>query len=94
MDTETHWVYMLLSERDGKLYTGVTSDLERRIRAHAAGKVRSTKHRRPLVLIHTEEFPGKAAAMDRERFLKTPAAGSIKSGLLRHYLQGQSSAMD
>jgi hypothetical protein len=41
------------------------------------------------VLIHSEVFPGKAAAMDRERFLKTPAAASIKSQFVRRFLEGQ-----
>ena len=94
MTTESHWVYVLFSEKDRMPYTGYTSNLERRMRDHHAGKVRSTRHRRPLVLIYKEGFPGKAAAMDRERFLKTPAAAAIKSELLRRVRGGQASETD
>jgi putative endonuclease len=82
-DTEPHWVYILQSKKDGKFYTGVTSDLDMRIRAHNAGKVQSTRFRRPLVLIHQESYATKARAMDRERFLKTPAAAQIKQEIMQ-----------
>jgi len=38
---------------------------------HAKGKVRSTKDRRPLKLIHYEYFIDKADAKAREVFLKS-----------------------
>ncbi len=37
-----YWVYILRSGRDARLYTGVTSNLPRRLREHNAGKVHST----------------------------------------------------
>jgi putative endonuclease len=75
-------VYVLRSVRDGKTYTGSAEDLERRLSEHARGHVRSTRHRRPLVLAYVEEFATKEAAMARERFLKTPEGGVEKHRLL------------
>jgi len=44
-------VYLLKSFRDGKNYLGSTKDLRKRLKEHNSGKVRSTKHRRPFVLV-------------------------------------------
>ena len=62
---------MLLSERDGRFYTGSSSDLRARFRDHNAGRVHSTAHRRPLKLIYYEACLHSADARRRERFLKT-----------------------
>lgn len=64
-------VYILYSEKDKKLYVGCTSDLEKRIKRHELGQVRATKFRRPLLLVHSEEFSDTAEAFQRERFLKS-----------------------
>ena len=66
-----YYVYVLLSERDGNFYTGSTPDLKRRLAAHSAGKVPSTRDRRPLKLIYFEASLSKADAIRRERYLKT-----------------------
>ncbi|MGH7548611.1 MAG: GIY-YIG nuclease family protein [Gemmatimonadales bacterium] len=65
------YTYVLLSERDGRLYTGSTGDLRARFREHNAGRVHSTAHRRPLKLIYYEACLHPADARRRERFLKT-----------------------
>ncbi len=75
-------VYVLRSESDGRLYTGVTGDLKRRLGEHKRGKVRSTVRRRPLVLIYSESFESKPTAMQRERFFKTPEGGALKRRLI------------
>jgi len=76
-------VYVLFSEADGKLYTGVTGDLARRLREHVYGKVRSTRQRRPLRLVYCESFVSKARARDREAYFKTPEGGAVKQRLVR-----------
>ena len=43
----------------------MTSDLNRRLNEHNSGKVKSTKNRRPMKLIYTEEFDSKEDAMKR-----------------------------
>lgn len=63
--------YLLLSLKDNKTYVGSTDNLERRLKEHFDGKNRSTKNRRPLKLIYTENFKSLTEARTRERFLKS-----------------------
>ncbi len=63
-------VYILLCS-DGTLYTGWTNDLEKRLEAHNSGKgARYTRGRRPVVLVYTEDFEEKGAALRREAAIK------------------------
>ena len=70
-----HYTYVLLSEADGRLYTGTTGDLRRRMTLHAAGRVRSTAYRRPLKLLYYEACLSAQDAYRRERFLKAGKGG-------------------
>ncbi len=65
-----HYVYILHSLVDGKLYIGQTPDLRRRIKQHSSGFVKSTKNRRPLKLIYYESYLNSHDAKNREIFLK------------------------
>lgn len=65
-----YYVYILYSNKDGKLYVGLTNDLKRRINKHSNGLVRSTKNRRPLRLIYYEAYFYQSDAKRRELFLK------------------------
>lgn len=57
--------------RDGSLYTGWTTNLERRVEAHNAGTgAKYTKSRRPVKLVHYEIFETKEEAMRREYAIK------------------------
>ena len=67
------YTYVLRSQKDGKLYIGSTGDLEKRIKAHNSGKVRSTKGRRPLKLIYYESYLTKTEVRKRENFYKSGA---------------------
>ena len=56
---------------DGTFYTGWTTDLERRVAAHNAGKgAKYTRSRRPVVLCHWEAFATREEAMRREAAIK------------------------
>lgn len=66
-----HYIYILKSLKDGKYYTGFSSDLRSRLKDHQAGNVQSTKNRRPLELIYYEAYKEKTQALRREKFLKT-----------------------
>ncbi len=68
-----YYVYLLLSGKDGKFYTGSTDDLKRRIAEHEAGYVKSTVRRKPLKLIYYEACLNEADARGRERYLKSGA---------------------
>lgn len=57
---------------DGTLYTGWTTDPQRRVRTHNAGHgARYTRQRRPVRLIYIEEQTDRGSAMKRERAIKT-----------------------
>ena len=62
----------------------MTSNLEKRLNYHNSGKVKSTKHRKPLMLIHKENFSTRSEAFKRERELKLPSAAKLKSKLAIH----------
>ena len=73
-------VYVLRSLKDGKLYTGMTTDVQRRLQEHNHGKNPSTRHRRPFLLVHAEVYPSRAEAAKWEHFLKSgPGHKYLKS---------------
>ena len=70
----TWFVYMLRCS-DDTLYTGVTTDVARRVAEHngegAAGKgAKYTKARRPVTLAYQEPAPDRSAAQIREHALR------------------------
>jgi putative endonuclease len=81
------YTYVLLSERDGRMYTGSSSNLRARFRDHNAGRVTSTAHRRPLKLLYYEACPDAADARRRERFLKTGKGKRYLANRLKQSLQ-------
>jgi putative endonuclease len=57
---------------DGTYYTGWTTDPEKRVKAHNAGRgSRYTRTRRPVKLVYVEAQPDRVSAMKRERAIKT-----------------------
>ena len=63
-------LYILKSQQDDNLYIGSTNNLKRRIEQHNAGKVFSTKLRKPFNLIYCEIYKAEADARKREHNLK------------------------
>ncbi|AMM40019.1 endonuclease [Candidatus Desulfofervidus auxilii] len=68
---ESWYVYVLKSLKDGKLYTGISRNPGKRLGEHNRGKTKSTKYRRPFVLIYTEECVSLKQARDKEKFYKS-----------------------
>jgi putative endonuclease len=65
------WLVYLLRCSDGSLYTGITNDLPKRLKAHAAGKAsRYTRSRLPVKLAYSEPQRSKSAALKREAAIK------------------------
>lgn len=61
-----NYAYILLC-CDGTLYSGWTNDLEKRLKAHNAGKGgKYTRSRLPVELVYFEAFETKSEAMRRE----------------------------
>ena len=75
-----YWIYILLSLKDGKKYTGYTKNLPSRFEAHQKGEVKSTKDRRPFKLIYFEGCLNQQDATKREKHLSY----GIKSKILMH----------
>lgn len=73
-----HFVYMALCA-DGTLYTGYTTDVEKRLIEHnGEGKTKTaksagaryTRPRRPVTLVYTESFATRSEALQREYAIK------------------------
>lgn len=82
------FTYVLLSEIDGKLYTGYTKNIEARFEAHNNGEVPSTKDRRPLTLIYFEACLNQQDATHREKYLKTHYGKMFIRNRLKSYFTG------
>lgn len=65
------WVYMVQCS-DDSLYTGITTDLERRLKEHndAATGARYTRARRPVKLVYSEPADSRSEASKREHRIK------------------------
>jgi len=66
-----YFTYILKSLKDGGYYYGHCENVEKRLKNHNAGKVRSTKGRRPFIIHYTEKYSTKTEAAKREYFFKT-----------------------
>lgn len=65
-----HYVYVLRCG-DGTLYTGYTTNPDRRLAEHRAGEAaKYTRGRGPLQLVHLEAFGSRSAAQSREWEIK------------------------
>lgn len=65
-----NYVYILKCS-DNTLYTGWTTSLEKRLKAHNSGKgAKYTKPRLPVEIVYFEEFEDKKEAMKREYAIK------------------------
>jgi len=60
-----YFVYILQSLKDKRTCVGYTKNLELRLHKHNDGQVASTKFRRPLKILHTEQFIGEKEAKKR-----------------------------
>jgi len=66
------WFVYVVRCRDGSLYTGISTDVERRVAAHNAGTgARYTRPRRPVVLVHLELRRSRSTALRREAAIKS-----------------------
>lgn len=76
------WIIYILECADGSLYTGITTDMERRLKAHTTGRgAKYTRRRGPFTVRYTERHASKGAALRRETAIKAMAR-SAKVALL------------
>jgi putative endonuclease len=65
-----YWVY-ILKMKDGRFYTGMTSNLQKRLNQHVSKSgARTTSIFGMDELIYSEEFEDKKTALQREREIK------------------------
>ena len=70
------WHLYILRCGDGSLYTGITTDVEKRLEAHRTGKgAKYTRGRGPLELIYQEECGDHSNALKRELEIKALPRG-------------------
>lgn len=68
----THYTYIIQCA-DGTLYTGITTNLAKRIdkhNGHIPGGAKYTRARRPVKLIYHESHPTRTIAAQREYAIK------------------------
>ena len=69
---EQNWHVYILQCADGTLYTGITNDLDRRLKAHNAGTASEyTRVRRPVTMVYQENADTKGDALRRELQIKS-----------------------
>ncbi|MFT5575996.1 MAG: putative endonuclease [Bermanella sp.] len=71
-EASSWWVYMIRA-RSGKLYTGISTDVQRRYREHSDGGAKGARFFRgdpPQTLVHTEAATDRSAASRREAAIK------------------------
>ena len=84
MDKE-YFVYIIKSKLDGKFYTGITNNIDRRLPEHDRGKrsTPSTLKRGPFGLIHVEVAINRRDARKLEKYFKSGAGREIRNEILR-----------
>ena len=83
------WFVYILRCADGSLYTGITTDVERRRQQHNAGSAsRYTRSRRPTRMVYRETYSSQSLALQREAAIKSLSRPQ-KMALIRTKKQGE-----
>ena len=84
MSLPKRFVYILVSERDpGRYYTGLTSNVPERLRAHNSGRCLHTVSGMPWAVSVVVEFSDEARAVKFERYLKSGSGCAFSRRHLR-----------
>lgn len=87
MESTFFYVYVLLCFGDKKFYIGFTKNIEKRLRDHQRGLVRSTSSRRPVELIFFEGYRNRYDALRREKYLKSSKGKTTLRFMLQQFLE-------
>ena len=91
---ESVWYLYILRCRDDTLYTGITTDVEKRLEAHRCGKgAKYTRGRTPLELVYRETCGTHSDALKRELAVKRMTRAE-KQALIRTFSQSAGAAND
>jgi putative endonuclease len=71
-DKQTEWFVYIIRADDQSLYTGITTDLQRRLKQHQSGKggAKYFRGRRACELVYTESGHDRSSASVREAQIK------------------------
>ena len=65
------WFIYIVRCADNTLYTGITTDVKRRVDEHNGGTgAKYTQGRRPVILVYTESTDSRSHALKREAIVK------------------------
>lgn len=80
---ESVWYLYLIECEDGSLYTGITTDVERRYAQHLAGKgARYTRMKKPMRLVGFRACGSRSEALKAELALKRLPPANKSAALL------------
>jgi putative endonuclease len=65
------WYVYILRCKNRSLYTGITTDPDRRFRAHLNGGARYTSYNPPVCIVYREALETKSLALKREAEIKS-----------------------
>ena len=87
---EQIWYLYMLRCKDNTLYTGITTDVEKRLEAHRAGKgAKYTRGRAPLEMVYRETCGTHSAALKRELQIKALAREEKEALICRNRETGK-----
>ena len=76
------YIYVIKSSK-GKIYTGHTADLKKRLSEHNSGFCKSTKIDKGWKIIYSKSFESRGDAMKREKWLKTGTGRDFLKEIIR-----------
>ena len=80
------YTYILKSSKNGRMYTGYTNNLRKRLIQHNEGKSYFTKRDRPYLLVYYEACLDEDDARSRELYLKTGIGRRYLNSRLKRFL--------
>lgn len=81
-----YYTYLLQSDKNGRLYTGSTNDLQKRFNQHNTGKSTYTKKYAPYTLIYYEACVNELDARSTELYLKSGVGKRYIRNRLKRFL--------
>ncbi len=71
------WYVYMIRASDDSLYTGITTDVQRRFKEHCGPDkgARFFRGRKPLEVVYTETHPDRSSALQRESAIKKLSRG-------------------
>ncbi len=79
------YTYILKSKNFGTYYIGVSGKFKERIKKHNRGEVKSTKSKKPWLLVYREVFETLSEARKRELKLKSFKNRKALEKLIKHF---------